>query len=94
VNSAVRRALLLLARALLFFVLYWGLAPAALYGHETKWQFIESCVFGVVAAFVPWRRGWKALQARSGSATAEPLVVGEASTEPDAGDGAGHTEEK
>ena len=92
-NGAFRRALLLLARALLFFVIYWGLAPAALYGHETKWQFIESCIFGVVAAFVPWRRGWGALQARAGKAPAQPLVVGEASAEPDAGDSTDHAEE-
>jgi hypothetical protein len=94
VNGAVRRALLLLARALLFFLLYWGLAPAALYGHETKWQFIESCVVGVVAAFVPWRRGLKALQARTGNAPAERLVADEAGAEPDAGDSADHAEEE
>ena len=93
-NSAVRRALLLLARALLFFVLYWGLAPAALYGHETKWQFIESCVVGVVAAFVPWRRVLKALQSRTGNAPAEPLVVGESGAEPDTGDGTDHAEKE
>jgi hypothetical protein len=84
----------MLARALLFFVLYWGLAPAAFYRHETKWQFIESCVVGVVAAFVPWRRGWKALQARTGSASTQSLVVDEASAEPDTGDGADHAEEE
>lgn len=84
----------MLARALLFFVLYWGIAPAALYGHETKWQFIESCVVGVVAAFVPWRRAWKALQGRTGNASAQPLVVGQASAEPDTGDGADHAEEE
>jgi hypothetical protein len=94
VNVAFRRPLLFVARALLFFVLYWGLAPAALFGHDTKWQFIESCVFGVVAALVPWGRGLEALRARGGNASPEPLVVDKPGAEPDARDGAGHAEEE
>jgi hypothetical protein len=90
----LRRAGLLLVRALVFFVLYWSLAPAALFGHEVRWQFIESCIFGVVAAFVPWRRSWTTLQARSAKAPAQRLVLGEASAEPDAGDRADHAEEE
>ena len=92
-NVAFRHALLFVARALLFFVLYWGLAPAALFGHDTKWQFIESGVFGVVAALVPWGRGLEALRAR-GNASTEPLVVDKPGAEPDARDGADHAEEE
>jgi hypothetical protein len=72
VNTAFRRAPLLLVRVLVFFVLYWSLAPAALFGHEVRWQFIESCVVGVVAAFVPWRRSWRTL--RAGFAKTPPQV--------------------
>jgi hypothetical protein len=91
---ALRRVSLLLVRALVFFVLYWSLAPAGLFGHEVRWQFVESCVFGVVAAFVPWRRGLQAMRARSANGPAEPLVLGEAGAEPDAGDSADHAEEE
>jgi hypothetical protein len=34
------------------------------FDYQRKWQFIESCIFGVIAAFIPWRRSWSGLRAR------------------------------
>jgi hypothetical protein len=61
----LRSALMRLVRALLFFVVYWSFAPVVLWDNERQTHFIESCVFAVIATFVPWRRTWRAARSRA-----------------------------
>jgi len=63
----MRLALRLTVRATVVFVLYWVLAPVILWVNERQTHFIESCVFGAVAAFIPWRRAWRTGRSHFGS---------------------------
>jgi hypothetical protein len=53
-----------LLRFLIFFNVYWALAPFALFWFSYTWHWIESVAFGLVAASIRWKEQWRRVRAR------------------------------